>query len=102
MGGVGLPALVILFTACAAAGNSASPADAGRSDHQAFWVFMRDRPECTADAREAALSRRLVELSPEAVCRRSRRRTDPGLVDERDLPVSEAYVTAVGATGARV
>src|SRR5262245_24745778 len=65
-------------------------------DHtQAVWVFFEKRVFATSAERDAALERRLHELSPQAICRRALRRTDAGLLDERDLPVPDEYVASV-------
>jgi subtilisin family serine protease len=63
------------------------------------WVFFKDKgPEVAAALRGDPPS----ALTPRALARRARRRTAPGLFDERDLPPSPAHLAAVQATGARV
>ncbi|HEX5009736.1 MAG TPA: S8 family serine peptidase [Planctomycetota bacterium] len=60
------------------------------------WIFFRDKGP--ADA--AALAQAQAGLSAHAVQRRALRRSAPGLVDARDLPVSAAHRAAVQAAGA--
>ncbi|GIK16509.1 MAG: peptidase S8 [Planctomycetota bacterium] len=70
--------------------------------NSSYWVFFRDKGIVGPEAMRAALSE-LERLYPaRAVARRKLRRTAPGLFDERDLPVSQAYVAQVRATGAQV
>jgi subtilisin family serine protease len=63
------------------------------------WVFFTDKaaPDVPAalDGLEQTYDQRAIE-------RRRLRRTAPGLFDERDLPVADAYVRAVRGTGAEV
>ncbi len=60
------------------------------------WVFLVDKGP--ADAQESLAAARGA-LRPRALERRRLRRTAPGLVDERDVPVHGPYVDAVLATG---
>jgi serine protease AprX len=66
------------------------------------WVLFADKGLDSQEAYAAALERLASEYNPRAVERRRLRRTAPGLFDERDLPVVQAYVDAVLATGARL
>jgi len=67
------------------------------------WVFLEEQKDhATAEARSAALAELTTTYHPRAIQRRRLRRTAPGLFDSRDLPVSNEYVRAVEATGARV
>ncbi|MDZ4830858.1 MAG: S8 family serine peptidase [Phycisphaerae bacterium] len=60
------------------------------------WVFFRDKGAGDANAlAQTALTER-------AIARRSARRSAPGVMDVRDLPVNPAYVSAVQALGGRV
>jgi subtilisin family serine protease len=65
------------------------------------WVFFRDKGLTTPAARDAAIAAAQQEFTPRAAERRRLRRTAPGLFDERDVPVSPAYLEAVRRTGAR-
>jgi subtilisin family serine protease len=61
------------------------------------WVFFEDKgPIDTA----AALNELQRTYNPRAIERRRLRRTTPGLFDERDLAVHQAYLDAVATTGA--
>ncbi len=66
------------------------------------WVFFADKGYPDRAALQSALAELEETYNPRALRRRSLRRTAPGLVDERDLPVSAAYLDAVTATGARL
>jgi serine protease AprX len=62
------------------------------------WVFFKDRG---GDVESVLRGAPPSALTPRALERRSKRRTAPGLFDERDLPPSPEYVAAVRGTGAR-
>jgi subtilisin family serine protease len=70
-------------------------------DWSKHWVFFRDK---NVDARSlaGALDRLAADSDPRMLERRQRRRTEPGLVDERDLPTSARYREVVECAGARV
>jgi len=63
------------------------------------WVFFEDKGVEVGHLTDALGARRAA-LSPRALQRRLRIRADGG-IDERDLDVAAAYVSAVTATGAR-
>ncbi|MFN0134163.1 MAG: S8 family serine peptidase [Phycisphaerales bacterium] len=65
------------------------------------WVYFTDKALATAEDRERALLAARAALDPHAAARRALRRERPGLVDESDVPVSDAYVRALEAVGAR-
>jgi subtilisin family serine protease len=66
----------------------------------AHWVYLTDKG---SQAEVAAAVDRLHETyDVRAIQRRLLRRTDPGLFDERDLPVRALYRDAVLATGAKI
>ncbi|MBU0717075.1 MAG: S8 family serine peptidase, partial [Planctomycetes bacterium] len=65
------------------------------------WVFFADKGVDSARARDAALAEVAVTYDPRAIERRRNRRTQPGLFDERDLPVAQHYIDAIEATGAK-
>jgi len=67
----------------------------------AVWVLFSDKAVGPA-GQPAALAACEAALSDRALRRRALRRTAPGSVDARDLPVAPAYVDAVVATGARL
>ncbi|MHC4697389.1 MAG: S8 family serine peptidase [Planctomycetota bacterium] len=66
------------------------------------WVLFKDKGITSARAYDAALAEVAATYSPRATERRRVRRTRPGLFDWDDIPVSQAYVDAVRATGAQV
>lgn len=63
------------------------------------WVFFEDKGLTTPGALSAALERARLDLHPRALERRRKRRSAPGDVDVRDVPVHLSYVRAVLATG---
>lgn len=65
-----------------------------------IWVFFCDKGDNALSARD--MQQTLADLSPRAIERRSQRRSVPGLMDERDLPVSAANLAAVRDTGASI
>jgi subtilase family protein len=71
-------------------------------DMQHVWVFFTDKNVRSDADRQARLAQRAGELLPRTRLRRERRRTSPGLVDDRDLAPVRAYVDAIRATGAKV
>lgn len=56
------------------------------------WIFLNDKN--IADP-GLALERLKHTYNPRAIARRVKRRTSPGLFDERDLPLAESYVTTI-------
>lgn len=71
-------------------------------DPLAVWVFFTDR-DLTPQARRAGLERVESEL-PERTLHRRAKVLEPGaaLVDDRDLPVTAAYLDRIERTGARL
>jgi subtilisin family serine protease len=69
-----------------------------RAGPLAVWVFFTDKG-IGADERPQALAAARAALQPRALHRRQLRRTSPGLVDDRDLPVPDAYVARVADAG---
>jgi hypothetical protein len=67
-----------------------------------YWVAFRTKVAGSQAQVEAAIAEVARQADPRQVSRRQLRRTDPGLFDERDLPVRGEDVAAVAATGARV
>lgn len=60
---------------------------------RAHWVFLADKGDQSVDQ---------VVLSSKTTERRALRRTAPGIVDQRDLPVNSAYVDAIERLGAEI
>ena len=58
----------------------------------AVWIFLKDKN--TSD-QVLALEQLKNTYNPRAIARRIKRRTSPGLFDERDLPLAETYVATV-------
>ncbi|MFZ4574784.1 MAG: S8 family serine peptidase [Phycisphaerales bacterium] len=70
------------------------------SGQQRHWVYFTDKGGA-ADVASAVAA--LPETyDPRATWRRQMRRTDPGLFDERDLPVRADYADSVTIAGARI
>lgn len=66
------------------------------------WVFLKDKGPMTAAETAAALARAAETYNPRAVQRRQLRRTDPGLFDQRDLPISDSYLAQITRTRASI
>jgi len=63
------------------------------------WVFFRDKGLAEPARLAESLRRAELDLDPRARARRELRRTLPGLVDVRDVPVSREHVRRVLDTG---
>lgn len=68
------------------------------------WIRLREKDTPAADTARAfgaadAPADAIAHLSPRALQRRTLRRTAPGIVDARDLPVSPAALAALRAVG---
>lgn len=87
--------MLTLVATLALACGSAEP------NTQATWVYFTTKGIETPAAYQAAIDELERTYAPRAIERRRLRRTDPGLFDERDVPVSASYIDAVLATGAR-
>ncbi|MBC7771689.1 MAG: S8 family serine peptidase [Pyrinomonadaceae bacterium] len=66
------------------------------------WVFLTDKGSMSAAQTTAAIARTAEMYNPRALHRRQLRRTDPGLVDQRDLPIAESYLAHIARTGASI
>lgn len=66
------------------------------------WVAFADKGLSSPEARRAAFRELEETFDPRALARRRLRRTLPGLFDEHDLPLHEAYLRGVGSTGAEI
>src|SRR5687768_5543128 len=66
------------------------------------WVFLMDKGIGDAAERARAVAALEDEFPARAVERRRLRRTEPGVFDERDLPVAAAYAEAIAAAGGEV
>jgi len=73
---------------------------AGESAPSKFWVFFRDKGHVHDSSQRRAVEDLAATYNSRATGRRALRRTRPGLFDADDLPVHDAYVRAVVATGA--
>ena len=62
------------------------------------WVFFKDKGLASSEALSAALQDARLNLHPRALERRRVRRSAPGDVDLRDVPVHRPYVETVLAT----
>ncbi|MEK6701539.1 MAG: S8 family serine peptidase [Planctomycetota bacterium] len=85
------PMLAHFVLACC--GLAATPA------RPAYWVYLTDKGLSPVQE-SAAIDAMESTADPLQVARRRLRRTDPGLFDARDLPVSPAALEGVLATGA--
>lgn len=65
------------------------------------WVFFTDKGIANEQAYLDAVAQAASAYNARAIERRKLRRTAPGLFDEYDLPVVQAYAEAVLRTGAR-
>lgn len=93
-----IPHLILAASALFVVGGGAKPCAPVRTEEtRAFWLELdaKEHTGASVDPSETPLSRRALE-------RRAARRTLPGLVDEMDLPISQARIDAIAATGARV
>ena len=75
----------------------------GSADETAkVWVMFADKGFESARAYDAAIAEVERTSNPRTVARRQARRNRPGLFDWHDLPVNEAYIAGVTATGVEV
>ncbi|MBL1217553.1 MAG: hypothetical protein D8M59_08655 [Planctomycetes bacterium] len=87
----------------AAPPSGGSVMDQATPDSRRTWVYFVDKGLHTQAEVSAAVSDLAASYDPHAIARRQTRRSLPGLFDERDLPVCEAYVQGVvDVTGAEV
>ncbi len=73
-----------------------------RPSARVVWVYFADKGDMAPAVREAALAELGASYPARALERRRLRRSAPGLVDERDLPVPTAHIDAVSAMGVRI
>ena len=66
------------------------------------WVEFTDKNIRTERQRAELLEKLEKEYDPRAIARRKKRRTFPGLFDERDFPLAPEYLAGVGDTGAAI
>jgi subtilisin family serine protease len=66
------------------------------------WVEFADKEVFTARARRDIYKELEKTFSSKALERRKKRRTFPGLFDERDIPLSKSYLQRVRETGAHI
>jgi subtilisin family serine protease len=99
MKGVGCGAVALaLLALCGSSLGQTGTTDTGATK---LWVYFMDKG-VSPEQLPAALAAVQAGYDAHAVERRRLRRTDPGLFDERDLPIAGAYRGAVEATGASV
>jgi hypothetical protein len=94
--------LAILGAGTARAGDGALHPDVGRLLHDTgapvkVWVRFADKGHVDASAEVAAVQALQASFPERTLQRRALRRTLPGLLDSRDLPVAPHYVAAVEA-----
>src|SRR4051794_36767170 len=88
--------------AAAGGGSPVAPPGAVARPAQRHWVFFADKGFGDQEQERAAISALEQPYNPRAIERRRLRRTAPGLFDARDLPVAQAYLDDVVASGAEV
>ncbi|HVQ26854.1 MAG TPA: hypothetical protein VMV01_16815, partial [Planctomycetota bacterium] len=94
--------LSLLLASQAAAQSPVAAAAHAPAAPQKWWVFLADKGCADAAAESAAVSALAEGFPARARARRALRRTEPGLVDARDLPVAARYLEQIEALGARV
>lgn len=65
------------------------------------WVAFKDKGSLSEKQRREMLKNLEKNFNPKALERRKKKRTRPGLFDERDFPLSAAYLEGVTKTGAK-
>jgi len=88
--------LLLLLPSPAGAPHAAGPTPAGPTR---LWVFLTDKGYPDAASESAAVAALGAGFPARARARRTLRRTLPGLVDARDLPVATRYVEQIAALG---
>ncbi len=66
------------------------------------WVLFTDKRIATDEEYRTAIRDVAAKYNRRAIQRRRNRRTRVGLFDEQDLPVAQAYLDSVAATGAQL
>lgn len=66
------------------------------------WVLFTDKGIATDEEYRAAIRDVAAKYNRRAIQRRRNRRTRAGLFDEQDLPVAQAYLESVAATGVQM
>ena len=66
------------------------------------WVEFKDKGNLTEKERQEILKNLEKNFNPRALLRRKKKRTFPGLFDERDFPVFSKYLEGVAKTGAEI
>ncbi len=94
-----LTLLALIFLAATPIPLQASNESTATADQQAIWVFFADKPVLTDDEMTQWLH---STFHPQALNRRSARRTAPGLFDQRDWPVNQDYVEAISSRTTRL
>ncbi|MFO0828445.1 MAG: S8 family serine peptidase [Phycisphaerales bacterium] len=93
-----LTSFIAVTLAVASAAGPVRPAPARPAQAatpRPMWIFLSAKPHASDDDIASHLSQRALE-------RREKRRTLPGLVDERDAPIDEAQVALLQSLGATV
>jgi serine protease AprX len=71
-----------------------------RAEDRPYWIFFNDRG--SVDVERAVAAKRNAADEPKRFSRRARIMSPERLFDERDLPVNEAYITAVKDSGGTI
>ncbi|CAG0955863.1 serine protease AprX [Phycisphaerales bacterium] len=90
-------ALCVWLSPMEAHAQLAVPSETGK-----VWVYLTDKGIDDGPPLAAALADLRNTLNPRTLQRRALRRTDPGLVDGRDLPVAADYLSRIAQTGAAI
>ena len=83
----------------------ATPARAGRTLQNSLfdaWVEFKDKGQPGAAEKQRIIKQLEKSFNPRALKRRRLRRILPGIFDERDFPLPQAYLKGVAATGVEI
>ncbi len=78
--------------------------ESGLNDHALYdaWVEFKDKDIQTKKQRRRILKNLQKNFCSKALARRKKKRTFPGLFDERDFPLASKYLEGVVKTGAEI
>ncbi|UCG27515.1 MAG: S8 family serine peptidase [Bacteroidales bacterium] len=98
-----LSLIALVFTGCTKATSGSDPVIAiPEIQYYDAWVEFRDKGVRSEKQRKRIISDLEKRYNPRALKRREAKRIFPGLFDERDFPLNDAYLRKVGKTGAKV
>ncbi len=98
--------LLVVFASISQSSNTSSSLVQSVSEEEPTlyeaWVEFLDKGVKSAEQRKKILVDLERNFDPRALARRKKRRTLPGLFDERDFPVVREYLKGVAVTGAEL